>query len=68
MDETDRYSGVQGAKRLMEGVRLGVYSCVVVTCVPHLLDSLLLTNIWYLISSLYLFILKVTLGCVVMHS
>ena len=68
MDETDRCSGVQGVKHLMEGVRLWVYSCVVVPCIPHLLDSLLLTNIWFSISSLFLFILGVTLGCVVMHS
>ena len=50
MGETVRCSGVQGMKHLMEEVRLWVYSCVVVPCIPHLLDSLLLTNICYLIS------------------
>ena len=68
MGETGRCSGVQGMKRLMGGVRLWVYSCVEIPCIPHLLDSLLPTNIWYLILSLHLFILGVTLGCVVTHS
>ena len=55
-------AGVQGTKHLMEEVRLWVYSCVVVPCIPHLLDSLLLTNIWYSISPLNLFHPRSDLG------